>query len=343
MNELFLDALRCENRSRPPVWLMRQAGRYMPEYRALRKKHDLLTMFHEPELISQVTRLPIDMLGVDAAILFADILLVCESLGKKLRFEEGRGPVISEPLRCAADVDQLPPSDVSWGYRGIAEGIRLLKADLEVPLIGFSGAPFTIASYLIEGGSSKHFLHTRKWAWSDPESFHRLLERVSDSIIEALNLQIDAGVDAIQIFDSWAQVLNQRDFRSFCLPYYRRIMDGLSNPDIPVILFGRGSSVFYREMATVNPAAVSVDWNCDLRTVRDQVPSHIAVQGNLDPYLLYAPEAVLRERVEEILQNMEGEPGYIFNLGHGIFPDVPVSSVRLVVDTIKSSQLARSS
>lgn len=337
MNDLLLQALRCENTSRPPVWLMRQAGRYMPEYRALREKHSLINMFHSPELIAEVTKLPMELVGVDAAILFSDILLVVEALGKNLHFEEGRGPVISEPVSTPFDVEDLPEPDPVRGFYGVAEGIKILKEDLEVPLIGFAGAPFTVASYLVEGGSSKDFKKTRTWMWHDPEVFHQLLQKTTAAIISSLQMQIEAGVQAIQLFDSWAHVLNYTDFHQVCVPYYEQIMAEL-DPEIPVILFCRGSSVFYREMAALQPAAIGLDWNCDISLIRHIIPENVALQGNLDPFLLYAPEKLLRERVNQILDAMEGEPGFIFNLGHGISPDVPVSAVRAVVETIKERE-----
>lgn len=338
MNDLLLKALRCQNDSRPPVWLMRQAGRYMPEYRELRTKHALIDMFHNPELIAEVTKMPIDMIGVDAAILFSDILLVVEALGKNLRFEEGRGPIISDPVTGPADVEDLPEPDPVRGFYGVAEGIKLLKKDLDVPLIGFAGAPFTIASYLVEGGSSKDFKKTRTWMWSDPECFHRLLQKTTDAIIASLKLQIEAGVQAIQLFDSWAHVLSYYDFHQVAVPYYEQIMAEI-DPEIPVILFCRGSSVFYRELAALQPAAISLDWNCDIGLIRHIVPDTVAIQGNMDPHLLYAPEKVIRERVNMILDAMDQQPGFIFNLGHGIFPDVTVSAVRTVVETIKAREL----
>lgn len=337
MNNLFLRALRGHNEDeRPPVWLMRQAGRYMPEYQALRKKYTLMEMFHSAELIEQVTLLPIDMLGVDAAILFSDILLTAEALGKELTFEKGKGPVIANPVRSLEDIAALPEPDIEQGHRGVFEGIRALRKRLDVPLIGFAGAPLTVASYMIEGGSSKDMKHTRLLLWDHPTHFQRLLDRISQAIIQCLQQQIQAGVQAIQLFDSWAQILSHKDFVRFCLPSYKKILDALKPTSVPVIIFGRGTAAYYQEIAALNPAGISVDWPCNLRHVREAISSNVAIQGNFDPHLLYASESVIVERVWEMLREMEGDPAYIFNLGHGVFPDVSVSAVKTVVEAVKT-------
>lgn len=334
--ERLLSALRCQNHGRPPVWLMRQAGRYMPEYRALRQRYSLLEMFHDPSLIEEVTQLPIDLLGVDAAILFSDILLTVEALGKTLHFEKGAGPIVTPALRTPADVLALPEPDIARGHRGVFDGIRALRRHLKVPLIGFAGAPFTIAAYMIEGGSSKDWKRTRLFSWEHPSSFQDLLRKISDAVIQSLQQQINAGVQAVQLFDSWAQILSHSDFIRLCLPTYRRILEALQASNVPVILFARGTAAYIQEMAALQPAALSVDWPCNLRQIRAHHPIPLALQGNLDPHLLYAPEPVIKQRVQEILETMDSDPGYIFNLGHGIFPDVPVSAVRTVVETVKS-------
>jgi len=336
MNTLFLDALKCESTSsRPPVWLMRQAGRYMPEYRALRMKYPFLQMCHTPELAAEVTLLPIRTFGMDAAILFSDILVIPEALKVGLHFDEGKGPIIENPLTSAADIDNLPPPDISEALQYVAEAIRLLKPELKIPLIGFSGAPFTVASYMIEGGTNRTLSKTKQWMFRDPGSFHRLLDHLATCTINYLNMQIEAGVDAIQLFDSWANVLAHAQFCDFSLEYLKRILAGLSRPDIPVILFCRGSSVFAPELASLSPAGVSLDWNVDLPQMRQIIPRNIALQGNLDPFVLYAPHDVIKKEVRSLLDRMKGEPGYIFNLGHGIFPDVSPDAVRVLVEEIK--------
>lgn len=338
MNDLLIQALRCQNKSRPPVWLMRQAGRYMPAYRALRQKYSFLEMCHHPDLITEVTLLPIQAYDLDAAILFSDILLIPEALGVGLHFAEGGGPVIERPLNSPRDVEQLPLPDLS-SLQFVSQAIGQLKGQLNVPLIGFCGAPFTVASYLIEGQTSRDFKKVKRWMLSHPDSFHQLLKLIADWSVQYLNLQIDAGVDAIQLFDSWMYTLAYSQFKEFSLSYLHYMMKGLKDPSIPVILFGRGSSVFATELATIQPAAISLDWNCDITQMRRLIPHPIALQGNLDPDVLYAPKAILEKEVNRILDGMEGDPGFIFNLGHGIHPDVPEDAVHTLVDCVKKRSL----
>ncbi|MGZ3633847.1 MAG: uroporphyrinogen decarboxylase, partial [Parachlamydiaceae bacterium] len=323
MNTLLLDALQGKNLSRPPVWLMRQAGRYMPDYRALRQKYSFLEMVHTPELAAQVTLLPIEQLGVDAAILFSDILVIVEALGMKLHFDDGAGPRIECPLSGSHDVDSLPTPDIEHSLAYVKQAIQGLVPNLKVPLIGFSGAPFTIASYMIEGRSSRDLRKTKQWMLQDPKSFHKLLQHIAKHTITYLEQQVKAGVHAIQIFDSWANFLGHHQFREFSLAYMQTIVDGLREKNIPIILFCKGSSVFASQLAEVRPAAISLDWNCHLPTLQHQLPSTIALQGNLDPDILYAPADVIKKEVTTLLDGMKGNPSYIFNLGHGILPDIP--------------------
>lgn len=336
-NSLLLKALRCQNESRPPVWLMRQAGRYMPQYRAIRAKHSFLEMCHTPELSAAVTRLPIQVFGFDAAILFSDILVIPEALGVGLHFDEDKGPIIERPLHNAQDIDALPEPCIEETLGFVGAAIRLLREDLTVPLIGFCGAPFTLASYMIEGGSSRDLKKTKKWLLNDPESFHRLLDKLANCAIKYMHLQAKAGVQAFQIFDSWAHVLGYAQFQEFVMPYLKKMVDGFRSTGIPVILFCRGSSVFAPDLAQLQSAAISIDWNGDIRQIRASLPATVALQGNLDPDILYAPEKMLKSEVRRMLRAMKGDPGYIFNLGHGIFPDVPVESVHSLVETIKNS------
>jgi len=334
MNTRFLDALACRNTGRPPVWLMRQAGRYMPEYRALRAKHSFLEMCHQPELAAEVTQLPIRAFGFDAAILFSDILVVAEALDVGVRFEEKVGPIIDRPVRDAADIARLPQVDVNEKLGYVAQAIRLLKPALEVPLIGFCGAPFTVASYMIEGASSRTLHRTKKWMLSDPHTFHQLLDHITTVTIDYLRMQIAAGVDAIQIFDSWANYLAFPQFQEFSQAYMGKILEAIKPSGIPVILFCKGSSAFAHDLATLKPAGISVDWNTDLPTLRKSIKHPIALQGNLDPDVLYAPHAAIRKEATHLMQGMKGDPGYIFNLGHGILPDIPVDAVKALVETI---------
>ncbi len=341
MNNKFLEALRGRNSGRPPIWIMRQAGRYMPEYRALRERYSFLEMCHNPELAAQVTMLPIKAFGMDAAILFSDILVIPEALGVGLHFDEGMGPVIDRKITCQADIVALPALQVEHSLGFVGQAIGLVKPQLKVPLIGFCGAPFTVASYMIEGKSSKDLKKTKQWMFSNPEGFHALLNVLADCTIAYLNMQVAAGVDALQIFDSWAHVLGHRQFREFSLPYLERIVQGIKDPSIPIILFCRGSSVFAPQLAELHPRVahlgISLDWNSHMPEIRKRVPHPVALQGNLDPDVLYAPPAHIRKEVHSLLDSMRGDPAFIFNLGHGIHPDISVEAVKTLVDCVKAS------
>ncbi|MGK5593899.1 MAG: uroporphyrinogen decarboxylase [Parachlamydiaceae bacterium] len=340
MNQsLLINALFCRNQSRPPVWFMRQAGRYLPEYRQIRGKYSFLEMCHTPELAAQITKLPIDLIGFDAAIVFSDILVIPEALGLGLHFEESKGPIFERPLESVQDIQQLPSIRISESLDYVAKTIKLLVNDLKVPLIGFSGAPFTLASYMIEGKTSRDFKKTKQWMMKEPESFHLLLNKLTDLVIDYLNLQIDAGAHALQIFDSWAWILNDRCFEEFSNFYLRKILANLKDRSIPVIFFCRGSSVFAPLIARSAPNAISVDWNANLKNLRKILPSSIALQGNLDPDLFYATPKLLESHVNQLLEDMRGDKGYVFNLGHGIKPDTPVDAVKAVVHSVKMSKL----
>lgn len=336
VDQRLIDALHCRNKGRPPVWLMRQAGRYMPEYRALREKYSFLEMCHTPDLIAEITQQPIKAFGVDAAILFSDILVIPEALGVGLRFDEGAGPIIERPIANANDVKALPnvPMGEALGY--VKEGIKLLKKSLKIPLLGFCGAPFTLASYMIEGKTSREMRKTKQWMLRDPKSFHQLLDRLADEAITYLEMQIDAGVNAVQVFDSWAGVLAHDQFCEFSLAYQKKIVERIK-PKAPVILYCRGASVFAGTIAEAMPNAISIDWNARLSDIRRIVPKTIALQGNLDPDILYAPTETLKKEVNLLLKSMRGDSGYIFNLGHGITPEVSVDAVKALVDTVKES------
>ncbi|MDP1835128.1 MAG: uroporphyrinogen decarboxylase [Chlamydiales bacterium] len=340
MTSLFLNALSCCNDGRPPVWLMRQAGRYLPEYRALRARHDFLDMCHRPELIADVTLMPIKRFDMDAAILFSDILIVLEILGRKVRFEEGVGPVIDRPLANAIDVHELKIADISQ-LSFVAEGIARIKQQLRQPLIGFCGGPFTVASYLIEGGSSRELSKTKRWMFQDPDSFHQLLDIITQINIDYLKLQVAAGVDAIQVFDSWAQVLAPNHFEEFSLRYMDKIVKALEPTKKPIILFCRGSSVFAKQLASSQPSAISVDWNSDLAHQRKLLGPNIAIQGNLDPHLLFAPLHVIRREAEDLLSRMRGDKGFIFGLGHGVLPETPIEAVETLVNCVRTCMAKR--
>jgi len=332
----FLDALGCRNHdAAPPLWLMRQAGRYMPEYRQLRRRHRFLDLCHTPELAAEVTLLPIKRFGMDAAILFSDILVIPEALGVGLDFDEGKGPVIANRIASERQIAELPDPDISEALGYVAETIRLLKPELEVPLIGFAGAPFTVASYMIEGGSSRTLQKTKQMLFSAPQQFHTLLDKIAKLTADYLNMQIRAGADVLQLFDSWANYLGPAQFEEFSLFYMKKIMERLESREVPLILFCKGSSLFAQKLAEARPAAISLDWNGDMAKIRKAVPHPIALQGNLDPDILCSSKEAIVKETRRILDGMKGDPGFIFNLGHGIRPDTPPEHVQLLIETVR--------
>ncbi len=338
MNDVLLRALEGKNDEGPPVWLMRQAGRHLASYRALRARYSFLEMCHAPDLIAEVTLLPLKAYAVDAAILFSDILVVPEAMGVGLRFEEQTGPIIERPLVYREEIDSLPGPDDLSKLQFVAQGIRQLKPQLNVPLIGFCGAPFTVASYMIEGKSSRDLKKTKRWMLRDPQSFHALLDKIADWSIAYLQMQIDAGVQAVQIFDSWANFLAHYQFREFSLAYLGKLLKGIRQSGIPAIVFCRGSSVFAPQLAELQPAGIGLDWNCRMADMRSRIPCPIALQGNLDPDILYAPLFRIEEEVRRLLGEMEGDRGFIFNLGHGIAPDVTEDAVRTLVESVQKDR-----
>lgn len=329
MNSKIELALRCKNFSSPPIWIMRQAGRYLPSYRKLRQHHTLHALFHEPELAAQVTQLPFESLNFDAAILFSDILVIAEVFGKKVHFPEGKAPYIDPPITCPSQVADLAILSVEETLSYVFKTIDLLQNNLPVPLLGFSGAPFTVATYLLQGEA-----RVKEWLVKYPEAFHQLLSKLSDVIIKYLRLQIARGVVAVQIFDSWANLLTYPQFLEFSAQYMQKIVDALRDTHVPTILFCRGSSYLTQELSALSPSAISFDWQRDLSHIRKEVPAHIAVQGNLDPQLLKAPLPLIEEKVTELLQSMKGEPGFIVNLGHGVLPDTPLENVQYFVSLV---------
>ncbi|MFT6850558.1 MAG: uroporphyrinogen decarboxylase [Sphingobacteriales bacterium] len=337
-NTLFLDAAFSKPVSRPPVWFMRQAGRYMPEYMAIKEKYTFLEMCKTPEIAADVTMLPVDILDIDAAILFCDILVVGEAMGGDLSFEKGVGPIFSNPVRTAADIEKLlePDTDEAFDYVYKAIHEVLKRLDGKIPLIGFAGAPFTVMSYLVEGGSTREFKKSKALIHNHPKLAHKLLDKIARVTVNYLNGQIKAGVQAVQLFDSWAHALSFEDFNEFAHRYNDQIIQGLNRTGVPVIYFCRGSSYFAPIMAKSKPDVISIDWNADILSLKQSLPSNIAVQGNLDPTILYANKPVIKERVEHVLNRMRNENGFIFNLGHGISPDMEVEKVKYAVDTVKN-------
>ena len=337
MNNLLLQALRCQSVPRPPVWLMRQAGRYMPQYRALRAKHSLWAMFHEPDLATEVTHLPIEHLGVDAAILFSDILVIAEALGSTVRFPDQGGPKIDPPIHSKEQIALMPYIPVEESLHYVFKTIRQLRPNLAVPLIGFSGGPFTVASYFIDSSEHNTFKHTQRWLKEEPKSLHALLSKITVATIAYLKAQVEAGVDALQIFDSWANVLTEEEFAEFSLPYLKQIIDALKIHQVPLILFCRSSSLRAEKLAAINPCAISFDWHLPMQELRQKVPAHIAIQGNFNPEFLKLPHSQITAGVKELLASMRGKSGFIVNLGHGVTPDIPMENVRCFVDAVIQS------
>jgi len=325
-NDRFLRACRREPVDATPVWFMRQAGRYMPEYRAVRAHHSLLEICKRPDLAAEVTLQPVERLGVDAAILFADILLIVEPLGVGLEFAGGDGPSLRHPVTSAAEVDRLRRFDVPTELGFIAESVRAIVARLDgrVPLIGFAGGPFTVASYLVEGGHSSNFLATKRLMYGQPEVWHRLLSLLASLTTEYLRLQVEAGADAIQLFDSWAGALAPEDYRRYVLPHARAIFEPLAAAGVPLIHFGTQTAALLADMRRAGGSVIGVDWRIDLVDAWERVGTDVAVQGNLDPVALLAPWAVVSEAARALLRSVAGRRGHVFNLGHGILPQTPV-------------------
>ena len=334
MTAPFLAACRREPVPYTPVWLMRQAGRYQPEYRAIRQRMGFLELCHDPDACAEVTVMAVEQLGVDAAIIFADILLVLEPMGVGLEFAKGDGPLIHRPVRSAADVDGLAEVDpTALGF--VAEAVRRARAALrpEVPLIGFAGAPFTLASYLIEGGGSDAYIRTRAFMQRDPGTWRALMEHIVRAVAGYLNAQIAAGADAIQLFDSWVGCLAPADFRTHVLPHVRALIATL-RPGVPVIYFGTETAGLLEAMRAAGSHVIGLDWRVDLDAAWARVGADVAVQGNLDPAMLLAPIDEIRRHAARILGQAAGRPGHIFNLGHGVLPDTPPAHARALVEIV---------
>ncbi len=334
-NSPFLRACRREPTEVTPVWLMRQAGRYMAEYREVRAKVSFLELCKNPDLATEVTVTAAERLGVDAAILFADILLILEPMGLKLEFSKGEGPVIHNPVREAGDVDRVftldDPSPLNYVYRAIRSIRAALKPDL--PLIGFAGAPFTLACYAIEGGSSRHYENAKTFMYRDPGAWDVLMSRLVDATISYLNAQAEAGVQALQLFDSWVGTLGPDDYKRFVQPHMRRLFAGLP-ADVPAIHFGTDTGTLLELQRDAGGDVIGLDWRVDLAAAWDRLGPDVADQGNLDPAVLFAPEDEVRSRVRRVLDLAAGRPGHIFNLGHGILPGTPVENVLALVDEV---------
>jgi uroporphyrinogen decarboxylase len=333
MNDTFLKACRGEKTDYTPIWMMRQAGRYLPEYQKVRGNVTFLELCKSPELCVEVTLQPIDILGMDAAILFSDILILMEAMGAPLEFHEGRGPVFPETIRDQASVDRLivPDADEATGF--VMETIRLLRKELKVPLIGFAGAPFTCATYLIEGGSSKVFWETKKMMFTEPALFHSLMEKITQSTILYLQAQARAGAQALQLFDSWAGIMAAGDFSEFALPYVQRILAALKDYDIPLIYFANNGATLLDLSVTSGADVIGLDWRINIGDAIKRVGKK-AVQGNIDPLALLLPKDKLRQRIGRLLEDAKDAHGHIFNLGHGIHQFTPPEQAKIAVDAV---------
>jgi uroporphyrinogen decarboxylase len=336
MNDIFLRACRGEEIQYTPVWFMRQAGRYLPEYRAVRANVDFLTLCKTPELAAEITLQPVDILGVDAAILFSDILIPVESMGMRLEFSDKEGPVLSEPIRNKSSVDRLIIPDTEEDMPFIIETIKILRKELEnkVPLIGFSGAPFTLATYMIEGGGSKNFLHTKKMMFQHSGVFSYLMDKLTSTVISYLSDQIKAGVQAVQIFDTWAGMLAPADYKEFVLPYVKKVIAELRKEGVPIIYFVNDCAGILKEVKKSGADVIGIDWRIDIADAIRKLGKKVVIQGNLDPCALFLPQEKMEDRVKDILWKGETAKGHICNLGHGILPQTPVENVIAMVETV---------
>ena len=336
MWDRFLRACRREAVDKTPVWFMRQAGRYMAEYRKLRERHSLLELCKTPDLACEVTLQPVRALGVDAAILFADILLPLEPMGAPFEFAAGEGPVIHEPVRDTAGVERLRVIDPEEGLGYVLESVRSIRRELDgkTPLIGFAGAPFTLASYLVEGGKSSNYARTKRLMYGEPETWKALMTKLSEVVRRYLHAQVEAGAQAVQLFDSWVGALSPLDYTEFVQPHVRHILQSVMKTGVPVIHFGTDTASLLELQRDAGGTVIGVDWRTPLDAAWQRLGNGVAVQGNLDPLLLMAPREVLARRVDDVLTRAGGRNGHIFNLGHGILPETPPDAVKYVVEHV---------
>ncbi|HEM7189749.1 TPA: uroporphyrinogen decarboxylase [Providencia rettgeri] len=340
-NDRYLRALLRQPVDVTPVWMMRQAGRYLPEYKATRAEAgDFIALCKNTELACEVTLQPLRRFPLDAAILFSDILTIPDAMGLGLYFETGEGPRFHKPIMSAADVKNIPIPDPEMELGYVMDAVRAIRKALEgsVPLIGFSGSPWTLATYMVEGGSSKAFTKIKKMMYEDPNTLHLLLDKLADSVILYLNAQIRAGAQSVMIFDTWGGVLTKRDYLQFSLNYMHKIIDGLIREDdgrrVPVTLFTKGGGQWLEEMAATGCDALGLDWTTEIADARRRVGDKVALQGNMDPSMLYAPPARIEEEVQNILSGFGQGEGHVFNLGHGIHQDVPPEHAGTFVDAV---------
>ncbi len=340
-NDRYLRALLRQPVDRTPVWLMRQAGRYLPEYRELRAEAgDFMTLCQNPELACEVTLQPLRRFELDAAILFSDILTIPDAMGLGLSFGAGEGPKFARTIQHQRDVDSLPVPDPETELRYVMDAVRTIKRSLaqRVPLIGFSGSPWTLATYMVEGGSSKQFSRIKQMMYREPQLLHGLLHKLADSVIQYLNAQIAAGADAVMIFDTWGGVLSHQDYQDFSLQYMTRIVQGISRQHegrtIPVTLFTKGGGQWLELIAASGCDAIGLDWTTDIASARERVGDKVALQGNMDPAVLLGDDEIVISKVKNILQQYGHGSGHVFNLGHGITPDIEPERVKTFVDAV---------
>lgn len=338
-NDLFIKACLKENIERTPIWIMRQAGRYLPEYRAVRDKVDFLTLCKTPELASEVTIQPVDILNVDAAIIFSDILVVPESMGMQLTINENVGPIFTNPIRSENDVNNLIKIDTDLSLtklQFVFDAIKLTKKELNnrVPLIGFSGSPFTLLTYMVEGKISKNFSQVKKFIYDNSKLTHQVLEKLSDVIAKYLSLQIEVGANAIQIFDTWGGILSSSAYNDFSLTYISETIKKIKRQNQPIIVFVKGIS-YLEKLKNIGADVISIDWTLDIGQSRKQIGNQVALQGNLDPTILYAKEETIQTEAKKILESFGKGSGHIFNLGHGILPDIEVEKVKFLINFVK--------
>ena len=340
-NDRFLRALLRQPVDRTPVWMMRQAGRYLPEYRATRAQAgDFMSLCKNTELACEVTLQPLRRYAFDAAILFSDILTIPDAMGQGLYFAEGEGPKFKKVIRTPADVEKLPDVSIASELSYVTDAVALIRRELNgsVPLIGFSGSPWTLATYMIEGGGSKDFRHAKEFLYNHPEAMHLLLDKLADAVSDYLNAQIAAGAQAVQIFDTWGGVLTPTAYRDFSLAYMQKIIDGLTRHndgrEVPVILFTKNGGQWLESIAASGCNAVGLDWTTDIANARERIGSQVALQGNMDPSMLYASPEAIRAEVGSILAGFGSNPGHVFNLGHGITPAVNPDNVGVFVESV---------
>ncbi len=340
-NDTFIKALLKQPTEYTPIWMMRQAGRYLPEYRQVREQAgSFMAVCTNPELACEVTLQPLRRFDFDAAILFSDILTIPDAMGLGLYFTEGEGPKFKNPLRTAANIEKLPIPDPEIELRYVMDAVRLIRKNLNgsVPLIGFSGSPWTLATYMIEGGSSKNFAKVKALMYNEPALMHQLLDKLAQSVAAYLNAQIAAGAQAVMLFDTWGGMLSGDDYKEFSLYYAQQVRSLLKTEidgqQIPTVLFTKGGGLWLEDMAATGYDALGLDWQTDIHQARARVGSHVALQGNLDPLALYAKPEIITEKVKTILQKYGNGSGHVFNLGHGILPDINPEHVKMMVDVV---------